>query len=75
MPAWWEKMKSSVGLQEEEQGTQGLLSQLDEATTLNKTQRLIGFACCFGLGLLLTFLVREGRQLALHCGASWLSIV
>lgn len=57
MPAWWEKLKSNVGLQEDQEtGTQSLLSQLDEATTLSKTQRLIGFAACFGLGLLLTFL-------------------
>ena len=59
MPAWLEKIKAGVGLggEPEEQGTQGLLSQLDEATTLNRTQRMIGFAACFGLGMLLTCLV------------------
>lgn len=36
MPAWLDRMKVGLGLQEEEQGTQSLLSQLDEATTLNR---------------------------------------
>ncbi len=63
MPAWFEKFKTQVGLQEEEQGTQGLLGQLDEATTLNRTQRLVGFASCLGLGLLLTFLVSSRQSL------------
>lgn len=57
MPAWFEKLKTNLGLQEEEpSGTQGLLQQLDEATTLTRTQRLVGFATCFGIGLLLSFL-------------------
>lgn len=71
MPAWLEKLKTSVGLQEEQEaGTQGLLSQLDEATTLNRTQRLIGFAACFGLGMLLTMLVRCRGACARMCGHS-----
>ncbi|KAK2079897.1 hypothetical protein QBZ16_002292 [Prototheca wickerhamii] len=33
-----------------------LLARFNEATTLDRTQRLVGFAMCAGLGLLLCFL-------------------
>ncbi|KAL4444072.1 hypothetical protein ABPG75_011809 [Micractinium tetrahymenae] len=57
MPAWLGRMKSAVGLaEEEEQAEAGLLQQLDDATTLDRTQRMIGFAFCFGFGLLLSFM-------------------
>lgn len=61
MPAWLDKLKNGLGLEaEEEQQEQTLLQQLDEATTLDRTQRMIGFATCVGIGLLLSFMVRMG---------------
>ncbi|KAI8107249.1 hypothetical protein M9434_001892 [Picochlorum sp. BPE23] len=43
------------GIDEEEEENQSLLQQLNEASTLNRTQRLLGFAVCFGMGMLLSF--------------------
>ena len=100
MPAWLDKIKGGLGLAEEEPAEQTLLQQLDEATTLDRTQvrqgggcrraglppplpvhrralgcrpelttcivplivlqRVIGFATCVGIGLLLSFMVRVG---------------
>ena len=40
----------------EEEENQTLLQQFNESTTLNKTQRLLGFAVCFGMGMLLSLL-------------------
>ena len=40
----------------DEQENQTLLQQLNESTTLNKTQRLLGFAVCFGMGMLLSLI-------------------
>lgn len=57
MPAWLDKMKTGLGLvDEEQQQEQTLLQQMDGATTLDRTQRAIGFAFCVGLGLLLSFM-------------------
>ncbi|PSC75903.1 Vesicle transport SFT2B [Micractinium conductrix] len=56
MPAWLDKIKGGLGLAEEEPAEQTLLQQLDEATTLDRTQRVIGFATCVGIGLLLSFM-------------------
>lgn len=58
MPLWVDKLKVNLGLAEEEVQEQTLLQQLDAATTLDRTQRAIGFATCVGIGLLLTFMVR-----------------
>ena len=35
---------------------QSLLGQINEATTLNRTQKLLGFLVCFSLGMVLSFL-------------------
>ncbi|KAL4531628.1 hypothetical protein Ndes2437A_g08946 [Nannochloris sp. 'desiccata'] len=35
---------------------QTLLDQFNEATTLTRTQRLLGFLVCFGLGMLLSLM-------------------
>lgn len=40
----------------EEDEEQTLLQQFNEATTLSRTQRLLGFLVCFGMGMLLSFL-------------------
>ncbi|KAI3427102.1 hypothetical protein D9Q98_007041 [Chlorella vulgaris] len=56
MPLWVDKLKVNLGLAEEEVQEQTLLQQLDAATTLDRTQRAIGFATCVGIGLLLTFM-------------------
>jgi len=40
--------------EEEEEEAQGLLQQLNEASTLNRTQRLLGFGVCFSVGMLLS---------------------
>ncbi|KAG2446533.1 hypothetical protein HYH02_008520 [Chlamydomonas schloesseri] len=48
----FDKLKQAVGLQEQEE--KGLVGQLSDATTLSWKNRLIGFGCCFGFGILLT---------------------
>ncbi|KAI7842510.1 hypothetical protein COHA_003864 [Chlorella ohadii] len=61
---WLESMKGKVaplasrlGIGDEEApAEQSLLQQVNEATTLDKTQRAIGFAVCVGIGLLLSFM-------------------
>lgn len=58
---WFDRLRTGLGMEVEEPeppevGNQTLLSQLDEATTLTRTQRAVGFALCAGLGLLLSFL-------------------
>ena len=59
MPAWLDGVKTRLGMiEEEEPAEQTLLQQLDSATTLDRTQRAIGFATCAGIGLMLSFLVR-----------------
>lgn len=40
----------------EEEENQSLLQQLQEASTLNKTQRMLGFGVCFTMGMLLSML-------------------
>lgn len=40
----------------EEPENQTLLDQFNEATTLTRTQRLLGFVVCFGMGMLLSLL-------------------
>lgn len=40
----------------EEPENQTLLAQFNEATTLTRTQRLLGFAVCFAVGMLLSLL-------------------
>lgn len=45
-------MKENVGLQEEEPEPPTLLQQLDEATTLSRTQRVYGFGGSIALALL-----------------------
>lgn len=54
-------MKQGFGLESAdpevpEVQNQSLLSQFDEATTLDRTQRAIGFAMCAGIGLMLSFM-------------------
>ncbi|KAL0048128.1 hypothetical protein WJX82_008342 [Trebouxia sp. C0006] len=61
MAAQWERLKTGLGIgpepvAEPESLPSQLLHQLDEATTLSKTQRVYGFAICLGLGLLFGFL-------------------
>ena len=59
MPAWLDAVKTRLGMIEEEPAAeQTLLQQLDAATTLDRTQRAVGFATCAGIGLMLSFLVR-----------------
>ncbi|PNH10950.1 Vesicle transport protein SFT2B [Tetrabaena socialis] len=50
----FDKVKAMVGLNEQEE--KGLIGQIDEAVTLTWKQRLIGFGCCFGFGVLLTLI-------------------
>lgn len=58
MPQWLDSLKTRMGLAEEEAAAeQGLLQQFNEATTLDKTQRAIGFGVCVAIGLLLSFMV------------------
>jgi hypothetical protein len=45
---------SAYQQEEEEEEAQGLLQQLNEASTLNRTQRLLGFGVCFSVGMLLS---------------------
>jgi hypothetical protein len=54
----YEKLKSNLGLgdEEEELENQSLLQQFNEATTLDRTQRALGFAVCFALGMLMSSL-------------------
>jgi hypothetical protein len=40
----------------EDEENQSLLQQLQEASTLNKTQRMLGFGVCFLMGMLLSML-------------------
>jgi len=70
MPAWLDKLKNGLGLEQEaeEQQEQGLLQQLDQATTLDRTQRIVGFATCMGIGLLLSFMVGAGCFFFLRMG-------
>ncbi|EFN56579.1 hypothetical protein CHLNCDRAFT_144275 [Chlorella variabilis] len=58
MPQWFDKLKTNLGLNEdgEAQQEQTLLQQMNEATTLDRTQRAIGFLTCVGIGLLLSFM-------------------
>ncbi|KXZ53220.1 hypothetical protein GPECTOR_7g1113 [Gonium pectorale] len=49
-----DKIKAAVGMQEQQE--KGLLGQVDEAMTLSWKNRLIGFGCCFGFGMLLTII-------------------
>lgn len=56
-----DKLKSAVGQVKSAMGTQdqqekGLLAQVDDAVTLTWKQRLIGFSCCLGIGILLTII-------------------
>lgn len=61
MAQWFDKLKTNLGLvEEEEQQEQTLLQQLDQATTLDRTQRAVGFLTCVGIGLLLSFMVCLG---------------
>ncbi len=46
-----DRLGGQVGDEVEEQG---LLQQLNEASTLNRTQRLLGFGVCFSIGMLLS---------------------
>jgi hypothetical protein len=67
MPQWFDRLRTSIGLQEEEeQQEQTLLQQFNEATTLDRTQRAIGFVTCIGIGLLLSFMVRPSCLLMRH---------
>lgn len=61
MAQYWQKLRSAVMNEEEpepEETTllQQLTTSLDEATTLNRTDRLIGFAVCMAIALLFTLL-------------------
>lgn len=59
-PVWFDRVRERLGLEVETEPAEAsnptLLSRLNEATTLDRTQRAIGFAICAGLGLLLCFL-------------------
>lgn len=56
MPSGWERLKAGLGMNEPEPEPQGfggqLMHQIDEATTLTKTQRVYGFGISLGVGLL-----------------------
>lgn len=58
MPEWFDRARSQLGLTDDdvEGDEQSLLAQWNQATTLNRTERLIGFGVCFALGLMLSFL-------------------
>lgn len=57
---WWGKAKVATGLAEpvpeEEAPNSSLLDSFNEATTLNKTQRVYGFAICVGCAICFGFL-------------------
>lgn len=48
------RLENLVSAYQEEEEAQGLLQQLNEASTLNRTQRLLGFGVCFSVGMLLS---------------------
>lgn len=60
MSGLWERLRQGVGMGEAPETTdveeQSLMQQWNEASTLNRTQRAVGFAFCAGLGLLLALL-------------------
>ena len=53
-----DNLQERLGLAEdiEEADNQTLLQQINEATTLTRTQRFLGFLVCFAMGLLLSML-------------------
>lgn len=56
---WWARAKTAVGLEqevEEEPANASLLDSFNEATTLNKTQRVYGFVICVGCAIFFGFL-------------------
>lgn len=55
----WDGMRNRLGLDDDlemEEEERSLLEQWNEATTLTRTQRLLGFVVCFGMGMLLSLL-------------------
>ena len=45
----------NLGLDDDDdEEEQGLLQQINDASTLNRTQRLLGFGVCFSIGMLLS---------------------
>lgn len=55
----WDDMRGRFGLDtdiEEEEEQRTLLQQWNEATTLNRTQRFLGFFVCFAMGMLLSLM-------------------
>ncbi len=53
----WSSLKTVIGAEEEEAQEQGLLGQINAATTLTWTQRLYGFGICLGLGIFFSLIV------------------
>ncbi len=50
-----DRFSSHYNLQDDEEAeSTGLLQQLNDASTLNRTQRLLGFGVCFAMGMLLS---------------------
>jgi hypothetical protein len=54
MDALQDRFSSHYSLEEDEEESTGLLQQLNDASTLNRTQRLLGFGVCFAMGMLLS---------------------
>ena len=54
----FDKLQTRLGWDQdlEEPANQTLLEQFNEATTLTRTQRFLGFAVCFAVGMLLSLL-------------------
>ena len=70
MPQWLDSLKTRLGLEDEEApAEQSLLQQIRSETTLDRTQRAIGFAVCVGIGLLLSFMVGCGSGAGAGCDA------
>lgn len=59
-PVWLDRVRERMGMEVDvetaDPADTSLLARFNEATTLDRTQRLVGFAMCAGLGLLLCFL-------------------
>jgi len=52
-----DKLAARLGMADEEEAAQqSLLQQVQEATTLTRTQRFLGFLVCFAMGMLLSLM-------------------
>ena len=52
----FDQLEDRFSKEPEEPADQTLLEQFNEATTLTRTQRLLGFLVCFGMGMLLSLM-------------------